>query len=203
MRLIRLGAVVFLLCLGLVCPVRAAQKDVSWSLHLEYSLVRELMVRRMFTGPEKSAVAAKGDCITIRLADPQVSGEDGLVRTKTAFYIYAGVKMFGDCVRPVEYKGYVELWQEPYLDGEQWRLRFKTVRSRLLDEQGKPAVVANLILSLVETHVHAYLDQFSVDLSAPHSELRQQLPLFFKAEMWPKVQAWLDNLRPGFGNGRR
>ncbi len=195
MRLIKFSAVVFLLCVWLVIPARAAQKDVSWNLHLDYSLVRELMTRRMFTGPEKSAVAAKGECITIRLADPQVSGEGGLVRTKTTFDINAGLKMFGDCVRPVEYKGYVELWQEPYLDGEQWRLRFKTVRSRILDEQGKPATVANMILSLVETHVHAYLDQFTVDLSAPHSELRQQLPLFFKAEMWPKVQAWLDNLR--------
>lgn len=194
MRLIKFSALALVLSLIFICPVHSAQKDVGWALHLDYSLVRELMLRQMFTAPDCSAVAAKGECTMVRLTKPEVSGDGGLVKTKAAIEINAGVKIFGDCARPVEFKGFVEVWQAPYLDGKHWRVRLRTVRSHLLDEQGKPATVANIILGLVDTHVHAYLDQFIIDLAAPHEDLRQQLPLFFKAEMWSKVQAWLDNL---------
>lgn len=195
MRFIRLAALVCALCLAFAGPARAETKDVSWILHLEYSLLQEMMTRQMFSGPGNSAVAAKGECTSVRLSDPQLSGDSGLVKTKAAIKVNAGVKLFGDCAKPVNFKGFVELWQEPYLDGAHWRLRLRTVRWRLLDEDGQPMAVANLLLDMARSHARTYLDQFSIDLAAPHQDLRQQLPLFFKPAMWQMVEKWLDTLR--------
>ncbi|WP_449245954.1 lytic transglycosylase domain-containing protein [Desulfarculus baarsii] len=197
--IVALAAALSLLTALTAPPAAAEPREVCWILTLDYPLVRQLMIERAFPLPGQRAVAADSDdgCTRIDLAEPQLSGDSGMLKVRAKISVKAGVSLLGNCASPVRFDGYVDIWQQIALDQRTWRLKTHTVRTRLLDHGRRPVSVVNLVLNLVQENVPAYFDQFDIDLSPPRQDLDRQLPLFFKPEMTAQVESWLATLRPG------
>ena len=177
----------------------AETRIIEIPLTLDFSLLRSFLVRQAYKGPMESAQVVNKDegCTQIKLWNPVIGRENENLKITNQIKVKAGVKLLGMCLDPVTWQGKVEVIQSPAFDPDTWIFSVKTLDSRLLDEKGEPAFVANIIYSLVQEYVHAYLDQFKVNLSTPKRDLEIQLPLFFKDDKRREVESWLKTLRPG------
>ncbi|MFZ5586989.1 MAG: transglycosylase SLT domain-containing protein [Thermodesulfobacteriota bacterium] len=182
-----------------LAPIAAAAETVALPVTIDYPLLRRLIVEQSFTGPGESALVADelGGCTRIELSRPQVSPESGYLRLRCALSFRVGVGLAGKCLKPVDWRGYIELVQEPHLASRTWELSFITLESRLFTAEGEPANLAQAVWDLVKTRVHAYLDRRTISLAPPVKELGQFLPLVVYPENRARVDAWLKSLRPG------
>ncbi len=189
-----------LLLTGWSAPAAQAE-SVRVPVSLDYPLVRSLMVQRAFEGPGESAVVVDelDGCTRIVLSQPQVTPVMDRLSVACRIKVRAGAPVMGKCVKPVEWEGYIQLFERPYLEQGTWLLRLNTEDSKLYDrEQGPPAKVAQIIWDVIKTHVHAYLDnKVGVNLAPPVKDLKEFVPLIFPAQDQPRVAAWLGSLRPG------
>ncbi|MCB2185617.1 MAG: lytic transglycosylase domain-containing protein [Deltaproteobacteria bacterium] len=178
-------------------PAAAEVKTVEMPLTLDWGLVRSFLIRQMFHEPGQRAVVLDDgqNCNRIELWDPQPRAAGEFMLLKVRLRVRAGLVILGECRQPVDWAGSMELKQRVWLDYNDWQVRVQTVASQLLDAQGQPATVANLVYQLVKDHVHAYLDQFRVDLTFPRQELAQALPLVFPPHKEQEVKDWLTTLR--------
>lgn len=194
--------IAILLLVGLVFSgggfCHAKTRTIELPLTLDFSLLRSFLVRQAYKGAGESALVVNKDegCTRIRLWNPKLGRENGYLKITNDIKVKAGVKVLGACLDPVEWQGKVEVIQKPRFDGGNWVFTVQTQESRLLTEEGDTAFVANIIYSLVREYVHAYLDQFKVNLATPKKDLEIQLPLFFKKDKKKEVEAWLKTMRP-------
>lgn len=187
------------LLLPLAAPPVQAAGTVSLPLTLDYNFLRSAMVRQFFSTPGGKALAASdGDgCTKVELWDPVLGHENGRLAVRVRARIRAGVTILGRCLDPIDWQGGVVLLQEAAIAPDSWRLKVRTVDSRALDSQGQPAQVAGVVWRLIKNQVHAYLDQFQVDLTPPVNELEGLLPMVYAPERSARVRAWLKTMRPG------
>ena len=188
-----------LLGLGLVLPVQARTVTVTWPMTLEYPFIRSALIAQVYTlaGDRALAAQADGGCTRVELWAPQAGPEGEFVKIGTRVRVRAGVRVLGRCLDPISWEGYIELRQRVTLDPATWELRFHTVDSTLYDRDLRPATVGGVVWNLVKKHVHAYLDQFTINLAPPVKDLEIQLPLFFTPAKMQQVKGWLESLRPG------
>ena len=199
MILLRLSVLVLLFLA--MCPggALAAAQRVALPITLDHAFLRSILIYQMFTAPNQRALVAEKDqgCTRIVLWEPQVSTGEGLLRIRTKVRVKAGMVVFGKCLDPVDWQGYVEVSQRVWVEPVTWLFRVKTVDSRLYDINLEPTTVGDLVWGLIKKHVHAYLDRFKVNLAPPVNDLKGQLPLLFKPEKRRQVQSWLAGLKPG------
>ena len=107
-----------------------------------------------------------------------------------------GVSLFGFCIKPIHWRGSVDVLLEPYIDAE-WQLRFRLGRTELRDPQGKPATLLNLIGRLIRPFISRRTEQFGFDLGAPREQITELLSKMVEPEDLAELQSVLANLRPG------
>ena len=197
----RLAWLFFLGCLlaGLASPAPTLAETVSLPITVDYPLLRDMVAKQSFPGPGETATVLNemGGCTLIEMSRPEVEPEREYLRLRCAIKVRLGVSVGSSCLNPVDWRGYIELVQKPYLTAPKWDMGFETVQSRLFDQDGQPATLAQTMWDLIKQHVHAYLDRQSVSLAPPMKDLQQFLPLLMDEQSQPRMQAWLKSLRPG------
>lgn len=188
---------VFLLFLG----ASASAKNVVLPLTLDHGLLTSLLVQSSFSGEKRQAslVGQGGGCTQVIISEPWFSSKNGLLQLELKLFIKAG-KEFGDsCLMPVSWQGYLELFQKPQIvqNGSAFDLRLKTVESRLLNKERKPAQIAGFLWEFAKPEVYAYLDRVRIDLAPPLDELRTFLAPLFHEEARSATAAMLNSLRVG------
>jgi hypothetical protein len=103
---------------------------------------------------------------------------------------------FNKCILPVEWEGYLILYQVPKIDN-QWILSFDIVDSALYNQNFEPATIAGIIWNLVKTTVYEYLGSITINLAPPVSELKQFIEPLFPAELKPRADGMIRSIRPG------
>ena len=98
------------------------------------------------------------------------------------------------CLVLFDWTGFVETDQQAALDGDRPRVRFRTVDSRLLDDDGTPATFTGVIWGWVSDHVHPRLDSLAVDLQEPLAEIQSLLPLMLTAGDAERTRRIIDSL---------
>ena len=174
----------------------AAAREVAMPLRFDNALVRKVLVDQIFTGPDQSLVAFKdgSGCNYLTLTDPVLSGVAGLLRVRSAARGRVATAIGSRCLVLLDWTGFVETDQQASLDGERRRVRFRTVDSRLLDEDGTPATFTSAIWSWVSNYVHPRLDTLSVDLRTPLAEIQSLLPLMLTAGDAERTRGIIDSL---------
>jgi hypothetical protein len=190
------AAAVFALILSVLASGPAASREVSMPLRFDNALVEKILVEQLFTGPTRSLVALKdgSGCNFLTLSDPVLSGVDGLLRIRSAARGRVATAIGTRCLVLVDWKGFVETDQRATLDAQHPRVRFETVDSRLLDDDGQPASITGVIWGWVSDHVHPRLDTLSVDLEAPLEEIRSLLPLMLMTGDAERTRSIIDSL---------
>jgi len=193
MKLTCKNAAVFLISLfSLLClfPSYVVAGKVHLPITIDYPLLRSLALYAAFTDPGKTAhvLNVNNGCRTIILSDPRYSMEKSHIRLETKVRVRAGTSQKAKCMKPVEWEGFLRLIQIPKIDGRQWILSFETTESAILDMNHKPAKPPDIVRKLIDAWVYDYLDNFSIKLAPPLSQvnalLRELFPpdLFFLAE---------------------
>ncbi len=178
---------------------RAAAETVVLPIHLDYPFIRSLVVSQLFPGPGVTAqiINEFDGCQLLELRDPQFYSEEGLLRIKATVRVRAGVPMFDQCNKPVEWEGTVDLLQRISLKMPDWELRVETVDSRYSNIDGNRTMVNKFFWNLVKSRLHSHFNQMVISLAPPLRELESLLPLFYAAEDQPRVAALLRSMRPG------
>ena len=172
---------------------------VTIPLTLDEQILTSLLVESSFTGKGHSAdvVGREGDCIYVKLQDPEYHIENNLLKLEMALTVHGGTDLGGQCLFPIQWQGYLVLWQKPIFVGDEFALSFKITDSALLNQTREPAVIAGFVWDLVKERVHEYLEQVEVDLAPPVSNLRAFLGPLFKKELQVATSTMLDSLHRG------
>ena len=190
------AAALFALTGFLVTAELAVAREVALPLRFGNALVEKVLVDQLFTGPGQSLVAMKdgSGCNYLILSDPRLSGVDGLLRIRSAARGRVATAIGSQCLVLLDWTGFVETDQRAELDGRNPRVRFRTVDSRLLDDDGEPSTIAGALWGWVSDHVHPRLDTLTVDLQAPLAEIRSLLPLMLASGDAERTRHIIDSL---------
>jgi len=173
-------------------------RTVTLPLTIDHQLLRSLVVKTAFTDSGPSAILADehNGCWDIKISEPRFSEENGLLRFQTKVYVYAGVFAFNKCILPVEWEGYLILYQVPKIDN-QWILSFDIVDSALYNKDFEPATIAGIIWNLVKTTIYEYLGSITINLAPPVLELKLFIEPLFPTEHKPRADRMIRSIRPG------
>ncbi len=190
------ATILMVLAVTLLAGELAAAKEVTLPLRFDNALVRRVLVNELFTGPEESLTALKdgSGCNYLILSDPQVRGVDGLLRVRSAARARVATAIGTQCLVLVDWTGFIETDQRAELDGQSPRARFRTVDSRMLDEDGEPASLTGVLWGWVSDHVHPRLDTLTVNLAEPLADIRALLPLMLSPGDAGRSQGIVDSL---------
>ncbi len=159
---------------------------VEIPLTLDYNLLQSLVIHSAFTEPGQAATvfSAEEGCTMVVVSEPALSQhKDGeLMRLEVQVDISAGKSLGDHCILPVSWSGIVVLYQEPAIDPQSWSLSFRTVDSRVLTADLRPATVAEILWQLMQSWVYPYLDRIRINLKPPVDEMKTfLLPMFAEA----------------------
>ncbi len=196
--LVSTWVLVFLSVLILSRNMQASQ-SVSLPLTLDYGVLRTLVVEQAFTDPGESVtvVNSGNGCIKLTLSEPQISEQGGLLRNEMKLFISVGTPLGGRCYAPLEWSGYLVLYQQPRISRDNWLLSFSTTGAELLANNRQPITIANILWQLVESKALSYVEDIFVDLLPPVKELKQFLLPLFPEETRNQAERMLTSMRPG------
>ena len=181
-----------------VSTIRAAEV-VTIPLTLDDQLLTSLLVDSAFTGKGRSAevIGQEGDCIYVKLAEPNYSIENNLLKLEMALSVHGGTELGGKCLFPLNWQGFLVLWQKPAFVGDKLSLSFKIKDSALLNQKREPAGIAGVVWDLIKPNIYEYLERVQIDLAPPVSHLQTFLGPLFKKEFQASTNAMLDSLHRG------
>ena len=174
-------------------------EKVTLPLTLDYRLLTSLLLQNSFSGTNHSAAlfGTPGDCSYVMISEPKFSSAKKLLHLEVKLDIRAGTKLGGNCFSPLEWHGYLELFQQPIFDSRTFALSFRTVDSTLLTLDRQPAIIAGFLWKFAKPRVYEHLDQIRLDLAPPIAELRSFLAPLFHEKAQRATQAMLDSLHGG------
>ena len=190
-------ATVFIaLILNIFAAQPAGARELRLPLRFDHALLEKVLVDQVFSGPGQSLAAFKdgSGCNYLILTDPVLRGVDGLLRVRSTARGRVATAIGGQCLVLLDWTGFVETDQQAELDGGRPRVVFRTVNSRLLDDEGSPATFSGVIWGWVSDYVHPRLDTLSVDLQEPLAEIQSLLPLMLTAGDAARTRAIVDSL---------
>ena len=192
-----LSAIVSVLFFLLAAPYTCRATTVTLPLTIDYPLLRSLVVKTAFTDPGPSAVLVdeENGCWEIRISEPRFSEENGRLRFETRVYVYAGMPAFGSCILPVEWEGYLVLYEVGRIS-RGWVLSFEVLDSAVYDRNRRPAVFAGLVWNLVKTTVHHYLEGITINLAPPVLDLKDFMKELFPEDLKQRADRLTASMRP-------
>ncbi|WP_163335715.1 lytic transglycosylase domain-containing protein [Desulfopila sp. IMCC35008] len=182
---------------GSVLP--AMGQTVQLPITLEYPLLQRLVTNSAFPEPgARTTLVNEGNgCIYLALSEPVISEASGLVRLEMKITAQAGTPLSGSCFGSLSWQGFLVLYQQPYITGETWQLRFTTNRTELLGANRRPEQISQILWNFIEPRVIAYLDSLSVDLKVPVEDLKNFLLPLFPHQVAHDTEKMLDSMQPG------
>jgi hypothetical protein len=181
------GAVVLASLFGFLCLLSsyAFAGKVNLPITIDYSFLRSLALYAAFTDTGKTAqvLNVNNGCRKIILSDPHYSAEKSYICLDTKVHVRAGTFQKAKCIDPVEWEGYLHLTQIPKIDNRQWMLTFETADTTILDMNHQPAKPPDAIRELIEVWAYDYLDNFSINLAPPLSQVKELLHELFPPDL--------------------
>jgi hypothetical protein len=180
------------------CFASGDTRTVEVPLTLDFPLVQSMVKEKIFTSPGgKILIEDQDGCTKIELSDPQVFPVQTSLGIRSKIKFESGFRIGGTCFHLVTWIGEIEILQRLRLDKEDWQLKFRTEDSFIYDQRHNRPFLAGILWEYAKDYLHVEMDKMRIDLSRPAKELRNLLPLFFSEEQRPRVESWLNTLRPG------
>jgi hypothetical protein len=156
-------------------------RQLEVPLQLEQGFMQRLLVEQVYT--ETNGEAQVWDdgknCNQLTLSSPELGFENSQVKTRTAAHVRIGTALGDYCLSLVNWDGYIEIYQKPFLGSKPGVIEFKVVDSRVLLEDGESKGVFGTLWNLIKDYAHPRFDRMQLDLSPVLNELRGLLELVF------------------------
>lgn len=185
--------VLLALCLA---ATPAGAREVRVPLRLDFAFLKELLLARTFTDPERTArIYTDGvDCNRVTLLHPELGRAGERLRVTSEVDAKFGTLLLGYCLFPVEWQGTVESQLEPRLDPALPIVRFRVAESSLQRRGDPEPTRGGLLWDWVERYARPRLELLSIDLAAPMRDLGAVLPLFVAERDAASAQALVQSL---------
>lgn len=183
----------------LLVVVTAHAEQVVLPLTLDHRLLTSLIIKDTFTGKNHSAslVGSPGDCTYIGISDPKFTTAGNFLQLEMRLSLRLGTELGGECLVPVEWKGYITLVQQPVFDNQSLSLAFRTVDSKLYTLDRRPGSIASVLWDFAKPRVLEHFGRVRINLAPPIREMRDFLAPLFREDARQATQAMLDSLRGG------
>lgn len=171
----------------------------SLPITLEYPLLRHLVVQSAFTEEGESATILDEEdgCARIVISDPNFSTFGDLIRSFSRVKLKLGKAFGNDCFLPIQWEGHLVLLQRPKFLPNSFTLTFETVDSKLYTNEMRPAQISAFVMNQIRKHVHRYLENITLDLSPPVTDLKSFLLPLFPPHNQQIAKEALATLEPG------
>ena len=163
-------------------PAMARTVDVP--LTVDSDFLQQTIRAAMYTGKNGSAeVWDDGSgCNYLVLSDPQVQTQHGQVRVLSHGIGRVGTQVGQNCILALDWKGFIEVFQQPRLTDDRSRIRFEVVDSNVYDENMQQGLRSGVIWNWSKKHVHPQLEAIDIDLQPALHELSGILASFMPDE---------------------
>ena len=196
----RLGWGLSLLFMAVVLffPRPGASETVSLPVTIDFPLLSSLTANAAFPGKGQSAVVYRTEqgCQEVILSEPRFSEKGGMIVFEVKAHVQWGFTVFGRCLTPITWDGYISLLQKPRID-DRWSLSFETVDSTIYDKRHGPARIAQTVWSHVKPLVYDYVNGITIDLAPPVDELGLFFEALFPPEHRNRAEGLVKSMRPG------
>ena len=187
-----------LVCLLLApASARAEGRAVSVPLHFDFEFIRQALLAQIYTGAD--AVAVLWDdgtgCGFLKLREPAVNSTGNRLRILTRGEARVGTQVGSMCLAPVQWDGFLEVFEEPALDTDLRLLRFRVIDSNIYDKEQKKRFFTGKIWDLVKQYVQPRFEAVRIDLNAPMQDLRDLLPLIVTGGDTARIEQVLSSLQ--------
>jgi hypothetical protein len=167
-------------------------------MSIDYKMMDAIVRKHYYPDPGGSAIILDQDdgCLKIELTKPRFTSENSQLSFETRVLVRAGKTIFGKCISPISWEGYLVLYESPQINPENWSLSFQTNNSTLLSLNREPALITGLVWDLIKEHVHTYLNRIHIDLSFPAHQVQSFIsPMLTQAGSQDSVSI-MDSLKP-------
>ncbi len=179
--------------LQLAAPALA--RPVTVPVALDHAFLRQALIQQIYTDPDQTArVWNDGSgCNYLTLSAPQVDSDAGRVRVTSAGEARVGTAVGQQCLVLLNWKGSVQIFEEPRVTPGVAVVRFAVVDSQLFGPNGHKQATG-VIWDWVKQYVHPRLEMLAVDLQPALQELGALLPTVLPSEDVQRTQQLLDSL---------
>lgn len=169
-------------------------KEIRLPLSVEPAVIRDALVRQLFTGRDQRAVfwGEPGDCSFFYLEDPKVEGEVDRLRVTAHGEGRIGTEIGDACLSPIVWSGFLEVFERPRIEG--WQLHFVVVDSNLYDERHEKSLLVGKLWDQIKETVQPRFAAVVIDLAPAFRELRDFLPTVASASQAAGLRRALDTL---------
>ena len=147
-------------------------------LNFDSGFVRASLLEQVFKEPgeQRTMLNEDGACSRFILSKPSVDVQKRCLNITMQGSAHLGELKDGACKGSFDWKGFVEISAEPWLDPATSSLALKITGCRLLDENRKADHPNLKIYSIVKKNLYPGLEALKIDFSSQLAELRELLP---------------------------
>ena len=165
-------------------------------LQYDFGFIRQALVAQVYTGPNGKALLwdDRTGCGFLKLRDPEVTGSAGRIRVVTRGEGRVGTPIGDECLAPVQWDGFLEVFEQPQISADQHALQFHVVESNIYDKEFKKRSFTGKIWDLVKRYVQPSFEAVRIDLGPPIQDVRDLLPLMVARGDQTRIEQMLDSL---------
>jgi hypothetical protein len=181
----------------LLLPIRVEAETVIFPFFIDFPLLKTLVLKRNFNGPDQSALVLdqNNKCQRIVLSDPTFREKDKQISFETGLYARMGAFVEPECILPIEYTGRVSVLLRPAID-ESWVLTFSPKDLTLYEDHGNPLHVNPDISPLMSRALTAYIESVKFDLGPSIQEVKSFILPLIPPSYQERARRMLKSMRP-------
>ncbi len=181
---------------GVMLSVDCLAQRVQVPLTLDHRFIESLLREQVFTS-ESHSVRLNDDgsgCQYLELSQPRVSTRGGRVLLRTLAEARSGRVFGGRCMLLLDWRGQLELTQEPVVGEDRESILLRTSSWRTLGPDGGTAAVSTTIGHWLEQFLPFDLKQTRISFAAPINHLRDFLTLIVTPDAVSETSALLGSI---------
>jgi hypothetical protein len=157
-------------------PVKGAEVVIPLTVPFDFLTLG--MGKQLNNAPGDVAVMRYDkDCRYLYLDHPQFGRQGQFVRFVGHGRGSAGTEIFGTCLNPISWRGFIEILATPSITPD-WQLHLRIEHSNLYDENWQKGLLMGPIWEAVQYFVLPSLTSFSINLTPPRDEVLSLLHEF-------------------------
>jgi hypothetical protein len=174
----------------------SAASQVSVPLHINYDVIKKIMVSQLYTGQGNSAELWHDHhgCSFLRLSNPDINGKNGQVRMLNEVQARFGTGLGGQCLTVLEWSGVLETMQQPTLDPGHSVLSFPITSVTAYDREGRHLTIDKL-QDLIKRVAEPKLAAVKIDLNEARGNIEETLAHFLPKDNAAEVGGILKSLK--------
>jgi len=183
------------LLLFIALSSRLSAETVSVPIKLDYPVLQQLMLNRLFNAADHSAeiLHDPSGCNEIFLSNPRLGEQRQRLEIVTGVKASLGTVLLGRCTNLLYWTGEARFLTEPVIVAGSRAVKLNVLDSQLYNRQGE-MMTSGRLWELVKGRFQPSLDQFRVDLAPSIDELSLLLPDVLSRHSAQQLQAVVDSL---------